>query len=112
MGFVLWGVFLYYWYLVGRRPLNRHTTIALYVIGIMVAVTTVLVIWWIIHNIRLHRKLQRRRLRLDSSEPRRRDYAGRWLTVDDKSNLTRSGYIEIETREKEKVFHTFRRVPR
>jgi len=104
MGFVLWCVFAYYWYLVGKRPLNEHTRLALVVIGVLVLITFLAVVWWVLHNLRIHRKLQRRKTRPLAAAPLKQDFLGRWVVADDEEALDRAAYIEIEIRGEEKVY--------
>jgi len=120
LGFCLWLVFLYYWYLVGHRPLNPQTVTALVALGTLVAGSVIFLVWWILHNIRIYRKLQRRRSRPAPEESFFKDYLGRWVVVDDRRRLSSAPYVEIEIRPverpggervEEKVYRTGRPLP-
>lgn len=95
---LMWVVFVYYWNLVIRRPMNPDTKTALVALAVLTAVTTVLLCIWIYHNIRVHRRFRgRRRARREAALPDR-DYLGRRLMLEDAATLRRAGSIEVSVK--------------
>jgi len=92
---LIWVVFVYYWSLVIRRPMNPDTKMALTALAVLTAITTVVLWVWVYHNIRLHRKFRdRRRARRQAVLPDH-DYLGRPLVLKDADELLRAGRVEV-----------------
>ncbi|MEJ2722232.1 MAG: hypothetical protein P8181_14020 [bacterium] len=95
---LMWVVFVYYWNLVVRRPMNPDTKTALIALAVLTAVTVVMLCIWIYHNIRVHRRFRgRRRARREAALPVR-DYLGRRLMLGDADTLRRAGSIEVSVK--------------
>jgi hypothetical protein len=92
---LMWIVFVYYWSLVFRRPMNPDTKTALTALAILTVVTSVGLCVWIYHNIRLSKKFKgRRRERREVILPAY-DYLRRPLVMGNLDELRRAGVIEI-----------------
>ena len=92
---LMWVVFVYYWSLVVRRPMNPDTKMALTALAILTVVTSVGLCVWIYHNIRLSKKFEgRRRERREVILPAY-DYLRRPLVMGNLDELRRTGAIEI-----------------
>ena len=115
---MLWVVFAYYWFLVGQRPVNPGSQTAIVVLGILALLAVLFVTLWILHNIRIFRKMQRRMARRTPVEPPKHDFLGRTFVAESQSELKRASYIEVQIREttvdgkkvEEKLFRTTRRL--
>lgn len=95
----LWFIFFYYWRIVLRQPMNPDTRTALAVLAVLTALAIGYLIWWIHHNLRIHRTWERRRRRrsVPLKNPER-DYLGRILVFERPEALEESHYIEVETK--------------
>jgi len=58
---LMWCLFGYYWWIVGRRSINPATLDALTVLAAIVVVGVLLTVAWVLHNLRLARKFGRRK---------------------------------------------------
>ncbi|UCG51986.1 MAG: hypothetical protein JSW58_00070 [Candidatus Latescibacterota bacterium] len=93
---LLWIVFVYYWSIVIRRPMNPDTKMALIALTSLTVLSAIYLAIWIYHNVRVHRKYRdRRRLRREATPPDR-DYLGRRLVMADPEGLRRANYIEVK----------------
>ena len=92
---MMWIVFVYYWSLVVRRPMNPDTKMALTALAVLIVVTMVGLCIWIYHNIRVSRKFQGRRRTRREVELPSSDYLGRPLVMGNLDELRRAGSIEI-----------------
>ena len=111
---LLWIVFIRYWQIVMRVPMNDDTKLAIVTLGSLALLAAVYLVAWVFYNIRLSKRLQRRKTRLVTADPPLRDYVGRWIIVDRPADLATANYIEVEvhrtlTEDKtieEKIFRT------
>ncbi|UCH84784.1 MAG: hypothetical protein JSW50_03590 [Candidatus Latescibacterota bacterium] len=92
---LMWVVFVYYWSLVVRRPMNPDTKMALTALTVLTVVTTIGLCIWIYHNIRLFRKFRDRRRKRRKSPPPKTDYLGRPLLMIDLDELRRANSIDV-----------------
>lgn len=92
---LMWVVFVYYWSLVVRRPMNPDTKMALAALAILTLVTTVGLCIWIYHNIRLHRKFRGRRRERRGAELPTEDYLGRPLIIANLSEIQQARSIDV-----------------
>lgn len=107
-------LYAYYWSVVGSRPVNPSTVIALASLGVLAGLTIVLLIVWIFHNIRIAKRYERRNVRPPAPRASPRDYVGRWIVCDDPSRLLTASYIEVDIKTattdqrtvEEKIFRT------
>jgi hypothetical protein len=119
LGTLGWLVFAYYWFVVGRRPLNPQTVVALAALGVLIGTSILVLTGWIVHNRRLYRRMQRRRRRPTPPEDRPKDDLGRWVVVDRPERLREARYVVVEVRrkrvgereEEEKVYRTGEPLP-
>ena len=95
---LLWVVFVCYWQIVMRRPMSEDTQLALVTLGALAFLSALYLVVWVYYNVRLARRLQRRRTRLMGVDTPMRDYMGRWIVVDNATDLRQSNYIEIEVK--------------
>jgi hypothetical protein len=93
---LLWVVFVYYWWIVLRRPMNPDTKTAIITLSVLTSVSILCLAAWIFHNIRIHRRLHRRKQRRRMDVEISRDYLGRPIVIDDPYLLRRSNYVEVE----------------
>jgi hypothetical protein len=111
---LLWILYGYYWSIVSQQPVNRHTQVALVSLGVLAAITIVILVVWIFHNLRISRRYSRRTARPPSPKESVRDYVGRWIICDDPAALLTANYIEIDIKStktgertvEEKIFRT------
>ena len=97
---LLWVVFVYYWVIVIRRPMNPDTRTALVCLAALIGVSAAYLLWWVFYNIRLHRRVGERRVqRRDAPEPTR-DYLGRPLLMDNRERLRNSNYVRVIIRDR------------
>lgn len=95
---LLWIVFVYYWSIVLRQPMNPDTKTSLIVLSILTASALVCLAAWIAHNVRIYRTSNRRKNRRSGGSPPDRDYLGRILVFEQPDALRRSNYIHVEVR--------------
>jgi hypothetical protein len=95
---LLWVVFVRYWQIVMRRPMSEDTQVAIVTLGALAFLSALYLVLWVYYNVRLARRLQRRKARLMGVDTPMRDYMGRWIVVDDAADMHRSNYIEIEVK--------------
>ena len=100
LGTLMWVVFGYYWYLVVQQPVTQHTKNALTIVGIIIAVITVFDGFWIVHNIRVAKKGQRR-TRMAPSPPPAEDYLGRPYVMPGDELVHAARYVEVHVIEVE-----------
>jgi hypothetical protein len=118
-GFLLWAVFAYYWYIVARRPITEHTEVALLSVGSIIFVINVIMVVWVVHNLRLAQR-NRRLVRAPEPEVPDADFLGRTFIAQDEAELRRANYIEVhliemsdeESQTAHKVFRVGRVKPR
>lgn len=97
---LLWVVFVYYWMIVVRRPMNPDTKMALICLAVLIALSAAYLFWWVYYNIRLHRKVGERRVhRRDAPEPTH-DYLGRELLMENREALGKANYIRVIIRDR------------
>jgi len=95
---LLWVVFVYYWWIVLRRPMNPDTRTALTILAILTLASIFCLALWIYHNIRIHRRFHRRKERRSVSIEIKGDSLGRRIVVDDPYAIQHSNYVEVEVR--------------
>lgn len=119
LGVLLWVVFGYYWWLVAHRPVTPHTRFALVAVGTLVAGISLFLVYWVFHNIRIAKRRQRRRARVQGGTAPATDFLGRTFLARSEDELQRAPYVEVHvvettddegTRE-QKVFRIADRVP-
>jgi len=106
-------VFGYYWSIVVSRPINEHTRTALAAVGSIVAGITFFSTFWIVHNLHIARRHNRRHARRAGATFPAQDYLGRTLVSRSNDELQRVPYIEVyivevseeSTHREHKVFH-------
>ena len=115
---LLWVVFVRYWQIVMQRPMSEDTQLAIVTLGALAFLSALYLVVWVYYNVRLARRLHRRRARLMGVDTPMRDYMGRWIVVDHAADLRRANYIEIEVKRiirpegaiEEKIFRTIPQV--
>jgi hypothetical protein len=95
----LWVVFVYYWRIVLRQPMNPDTRTALVILTALALLGIVYITAWIYHNLRIFRTSDRRRKRRNVAWTAERDYLGRILVFERRETLERSNYIEVEMKD-------------
>ncbi|MEE9270446.1 MAG: hypothetical protein V3V49_09325 [Candidatus Krumholzibacteria bacterium] len=111
---LLWVVFVLYWRIVARRPLNPETKIAAVSLGILSLLTIIYLGCWVVHNIRISQKFGRRKSKRRTRKAPIQDYLGRWIVVDNPKAVRTARYVEVEVRSsivngkviEEKLFRT------
>ena len=93
---LLWIVFVYYWRIVFRQPMNPDTQTALISLALLTLVTTLGLTAWVFHNILIHRRVRTRRQRRREALGPTRDYLGRRIVMDDADRLRRSTHIQVD----------------
>jgi hypothetical protein len=93
---LLWVVFIYYWRIVFRQPMNPDTRTALMTLAILTFATTVYLSGWVVHNIQIHRRVRSRRQRRRETPGPTRDYLGRRIVLGDTERLRRAHHIEVD----------------
>ncbi len=93
---LLWVVFIYYWWIVSRRPMNPDTKTALITLAVLTAVCMLCLAGWVIHNVRIYRTLHRRKARRSVALDFHHDFLGRRVVMDPLATLKRSSYIDVE----------------
>ncbi len=97
---LLWVVFVYYWMIVIRRPMNPDTKMALICLAVLIVLSAAYLFWWIYYNIRLHKKVGERRVqRRDVGEPTH-DYLGRELLMENRDALSKANYVRVIIRDR------------
>ena len=92
---LLWAVFVYYWTIVMRRPMNPDTKTALLCLAVLIAASAVCLFLWVYYNIRLHRRVGERRVhRRDAPQPTH-DYLGRVLLMENPDRLHKANYVRV-----------------
>jgi hypothetical protein len=95
---LLWIVFVRYWQIVMRQPMGEDVQLAIATLGALAFLSALYLVVWVYYNVRLARRLQRRRARLMGVDTPMRDYMGRWIVVDRAEDLHRANYMEIEVK--------------
>jgi len=95
LGVLLWAVFGYYWFLVIQRPVTPHTRFALTGVGSIVGGISVFLVFWVLHNIRIARKRNRRSARVHRIALPETDFLGREFIEHSEAQLQSAPYIEI-----------------
>lgn len=98
LSLLLWALFLFYWQLVARRPMNSDTTTALITLGALSFLTIVFISFWVFHNVRLYQRLGPRTMRSVAPRMPIRDFMGRWVIIENPDRLRAADYIEIDVR--------------
>lgn len=98
LSLLLWALFVFYWQLVARRPMNSDTTTALITLGALSFLTIVFISFWVFHNIRLYRRFGPRVMRPVAPRMPIRDFMGRWVIIENPDRLRAADYIEIDIR--------------
>jgi hypothetical protein len=93
---LLWVVFVYYWRIVFRQPMNPDTRTALVTLALLTFATTVCLSAWVVHNILIYRRVRTRRQRRRETPGPTRDYLGRRIVMDDADRLRRARHIEVD----------------
>lgn len=111
---LFWVVFIRYWQIVMRQPMNSDTRVAIVTLAILAFLGALYLVFWVLYNVRLSRKLRRRQSRLLEPKLPLRDYLGRWIVVDDPARMRQAAYVEVDVKRivtdkktiEEKIFRT------
>ena len=95
---VFWIVFFYYWHLVSSRPINPETITALVSLGGLAFLAILYIVFWIFHNIRIFKRVQRRSARREPPKDPNQDWLGRWIVIDSTERLKRADHVIVEVR--------------
>ena len=95
LGVLLWAVFGYYWFLVIQRPITPHTRFALTGVGSIVGFVTLFLVVWVLHNMRIARKGNRRNTRISRIALPETDFLGREFIEHSEAQLQAAPYIEV-----------------
>ena len=98
--------------------MGEDIQLALVTLGALAFLSALYLVFWVYYNLRLARRLQRRQARLMGVDTPMRDYLGRWIVVDNATDLRQANYIEIEVKRvirpdgaiEEKIFRASPRV--
>lgn len=96
---LLWVMFVYYWSIVLRQPMNPDTRTSLVILSILTGLTVAFLTAWIYHNLRIYRTSDRRKHRRSAGSDPTRDYLDRILVFEQPDALARSNYIEVDVKE-------------
>ena len=102
---LLWCLFGYYWYVVGRRQITISSLQAIGILGLITLVGLVLTIWWIAHNKKLASR--NRRLAAPQVAPAtfERDYLGRALVSPGIDLLQKTSTIVVSLDDKDQKIY-------
>jgi hypothetical protein len=111
---LLWLVFGVYWLVVFRRPMNPDTVTALVSLGVVSFTAIIYLTVWMLYNIRIFKKLPKRKIRRRGVRSPVQDFMGRWIVVDHPTRVMKANYIEVNIQSnfvnnkliEEKVFRT------
>jgi hypothetical protein len=95
---LLWVVFVLYWMIVFRRPMSADTKTSLATLGFLALTGILFLIFWIYHNVRIHKTYRRRKRRRETAFPVDRDCLGRSIVYEGIGMLLNACYIEVEVR--------------
>jgi hypothetical protein len=103
---LMWCLFGYYWYVVGRRQITASSVQAIGVLALITLVGVLLTIWWISHN----KKLASRNRRLNAPptvpEVFETDYLGRTLVTPGLDLLKKTATIIVSVDEENHKIYT------
>lgn len=102
---LMWCLFGYYWYVVGRRQINASSLQAIGVLALITLVGMLLTIWWISHNKKLASR--NRRLTAPPAVPEifETDFLGRPLVSPGLDVLKKTGAIVVQVdQENQKIY--------
>ncbi len=113
---LLWVVFVGYWWIVFRRPINPDTAAAIATLAALSFFAILYLYGWMVYNIRLAKRLPKRVRRRRGMRGPIQDFLGRWIVVDHPTRVMKANYIEVEVRKnvvndrnlEEKIFRTTR----
>ena len=98
LALILWIVFVVYWIIVFQRPMNPETKIAIFSLGALIALTSIYLALWVVHNVRIFQKFGRRRARRQGLPTPLQDFLGRRIVTEDIETLHQANRIEVEVR--------------
>ena len=113
---LLWLVFVGYWLIVFRRPINPDTAAAIATLAALSFLAILYLYGWMVYNIRLAKRLPKRARRRRGMRGPIQDFLGRWIVVDHPTRVMKANYVEVEVRKnvvndrnlEEKIFRTTR----
>ena len=92
---LMWILFGYYWYVVGRRQIDTTSLQAVGVLALITIVGIILTIWWIAHNRNLARRNRRQAAPPPVPETFTTDFLGRPLSGDPLAALKDAGTVVV-----------------
>ena len=98
---LMWCLFGYYWYVVGRRQITASSLQAIGVLGLITLVGLGLTIWWIAHNKKLASRNRRSQAPKVAPETFEQDYLGRALVSPGIDLLKKTATIVVSVDDKE-----------
>ncbi len=101
---VLWGIFLYYWYIVSGQEIGGGTSLAIKVLSGLAVVGILITILWVAHNLRLARVNRRTSSRPCPPESLTRDRLGRPVDAPDLATLREAALVDITVTEAGKSY--------
>ncbi len=93
---LMWCLFGYYWYVVGRRQINASSLQAIGVLALITLVGMLLTIWWISHNKKLASRNRRLTAPPAAPEVFETDYLGRPLVSPGLDLLKKAATIVVQ----------------
>ena len=102
---LMWCLFGYYWYVVGRRQITASSVQAIGVLGLITLVGVLITIWWISHNKKLASRNRRRKAPPTVPEVFETDYLGRTLVTPGVDLLKKTATIIVSVdEENQKIY--------
>ena len=92
---LMWGLFSYYWYVVGRRQMTTASLQAVAILGLITIVGLIITIWWIAHNKKLASRNRRSAPPPTKPELFETDTIGRPITSVGVEALRRANVISV-----------------
>ena len=92
---LMWCVFGYYWYLVGRDQINSASIQAVGTLGLITILGLLVTIWWIVHNKRVAGRYRRRKEFQSTKETYDNDFLGRPIVGSPPAELRQARTIVV-----------------
>ena len=104
---LMWCLFGYYWYVVGRRQINNASIQAVAVLGLITIVGLIITLWWIAHNKKLASRNRRSAAPVTTPETFDTDSLGRPIQSPGLSVLKAANIIHINLGDEgQKIYQT------
>ncbi len=97
---LMWCLFGYYWYVVGRRQITTSSVEAVGILALITLVGMLLTMWWIAHNKKLASRNRRQNAPPTAPETFETDYLGRELESPGLDVLLAAGTIIVSVDDK------------